>query len=142
MIALDIKPVCFISSSSEDLDKASKIEAFLEREGIEATTWKNSFFPGMTLVENLKGAISKADSVILMIPSNGSNAKSREDMFLEIGVIVGMNKPLLTLAQKDNQVELPYNMSSSLYLHYEPNQIESSFRYIRNWAMQATAVAL
>lgn len=138
----DIKPVCFISSSTEDMDKAIKIEEFLERLGYEATTSQSSFNPQMTLVENLKGAISKADSVILMVPSDSSNAKSREDMFLGIGVIVGMNKPLLTLAQKDNQMPLPYNLSSSLYLSYEPGQIESRFRIIGNWAMKTAPVAV
>jgi len=132
---------CFISSSPEDVDKAVKISEFLEKEGIDTITWQNSFFPGLTLVENLRNAVSKADFVVLLLPSNYNEIQTEQNdanPLFEMGLIVGMGKPLLTLVKKNSYVQLPSDLASIMYLQYEPQKVESSFRNIKNWVLHSS----
>ncbi|MCW3110671.1 MAG: hypothetical protein JWQ09_5177 [Segetibacter sp.] len=135
MIDLNKKIRCFISSSSEDLEKANKIRQFLEKEGVDVQTLQNSFFPGLTVVENLQNVASKVDFVIFLLPSdNGKINQLNANLFFEMGLISGMGKPFLLLIDENSDTRLPSDLSSIMYLRYEPQNIESSFRFIRNWA--------
>lgn len=134
---------CFISSSAKDLEKVNKISDFLKEQGIEVITWKSAFFPGLTLVENLQNALAKVDIVIILLPSDTiQNEQANANLLFEIGLIVGMGKPLLTLVEKNSDIRLPTEMASILLLQYEPHKIESSFRNIRNWAAHSLATSI
>ena len=139
MVNLSKKTRCFISSSKEDLDKANKISEFLEAEGMEAATSKDLFFPGMTILENLQNVITKVEFVILLLPSNTTTRTEKPDanLLFEMGIIVGMGKPLLALVEKNSSVSLPSDLASIMFLKYEPQKIESIFRYIKNWAVHS-----
>jgi predicted nucleotide-binding protein len=112
---------CFISCSTEDLSVAREISDYLQNEGIEAATWDNTFLPGMTIFENLQNVIAKSDFVIFIIPADNTlKGASRENLFFEMGIIVGMGKPLLTLVNANTQPHLPSDLSSIQYLKFEP----------------------
>jgi len=130
---------CFISSSVEDLDIAKEISYHLQKEGIEAATWANeSFIVGMSVPENLQNVISNSDFVIFIVPSEKTERNSnRENLFFEMGIIVGMGKPLLTLVRADSKIHLPSDLSSMLYLRYDPTNKETSLKHIRNWAIHS-----
>lgn len=135
MMELKKKIRCFISSSSEDLEKANKIRQFLEKEDIEVQTLQNSFFPGLTVLENLQNVVSKVDLVIFLLPANkGKIDQPNANLFFEMGMIAGMGKPFLMLIDKNSNTRLPSDLASIMYLTYEPKSIESSFKFIRNWA--------
>ncbi len=127
---------CFISSSSEDIEIAEKIKYFLESEEIQTIIWKDAFYSGMTIVENIRNTISNVDFVILIIPTfyNLQSPKTRENIFFEMGIITGIGKPLLTLVSEDATMHLPIDLSSIMYLKYDPRKIDLIFRNIRNWA--------
>ena len=125
---------CYISSSSEDLPVARQISDFLSKDGIEVVTWNKTILHGMTALENTQSSILKADFVIAIIPPGGINSQHRQNLFFELGIIVGMGKPLLTLVRADSHTDLPSDLSSIMYLKYEPNDLHQSLRYIRNWA--------
>lgn len=125
---------CLISSSSEDLHIVEQISNFLIEEGIEPIRWDRGFKPGMTIFENLQNTISEVDFVIALIPSSESNSsKVLENVLFEMGMIIGMGKPLIPLVKNEPNVTLPTDIAGIMYLQYESTNIESSLHHIRNW---------
>lgn len=138
MIDIEKKTKGFISSSSEDIEKVNKLSHFLENEGIDTQTWQTSFYPGLTVLENLQNVVSKVDFVIFLLPS-GTSQKDQlnSNLYFEMGLVSGSGKPFLMLVDKNSDAHLPTDLASIMYLKYESQNIESSFRNIRNWAVHS-----
>lgn len=97
----------------------------------------------MTILENVQNAIAKVDFVILLLPSDNTQmGEVNANLLFEMGIIVGMAKPLLALVEKNSNTRLPSDLASIMYLNYEPQKIESSFRNIRNWAVHSLEVSI
>jgi len=126
---------CFISSSVEDLPVVNRLVDFLQSEGVESVRWDRGIFePGMSIFENLQNTISEVDFVIALIPSQkDTRSRTRENVMFEMGLIIGMGKPLIPLIRKAPDVKFPSDMIGIMYLQYEPTHIETSFHYIKNW---------
>jgi len=126
---MDRKLKCFISSSAEDLEHVHKIQEFLSQENIESLIWSDSVYPGMSVFEVLQDTLTKADFVIVIMPSTGR----RENVIFELGYIMGMGKPLLTIIKDEPEFNIPTDLAGIMYLRYKSDQIESIFHYLKNW---------
>ncbi len=126
---------CFISSSVEELPTAKRIMDFLNSEGVQSVVWNKTIFePGMTILENLQNTISEVDFVIALLPSQeGTTSRARENIMFEIGLIIGMGKPLLSLIKDDPKLRIPADMRGMMYLYYDPNEMDANYFHIKNW---------
>lgn len=123
---------CFVSFSNENTQEATKIVKFLEGDGLQVATNQDTYVAGLSIREKLQSTIEKSDFVVFIVPNNSDAQKY---WLYEIGIIVGIGKPLLALVDKSVKTQLPSDLSSIMYLTYDPQNVEASFGTIRKWAL-------
>ncbi len=101
---MDRQLTCFISFSAEDKDDALQIQKFLEKENIVVENFYDSNFQlGISIFEDLQDSTSSVDFVIILVPPySNSDTSQRDNIIFEIGYMLGMGVPLITLIKDFN----------------------------------------
>ena len=132
---MDRQLTCFISFSTEDKDDALQIQKFLEKENIVVENFYDSNFQlGISIFEDLQDSTSSVDFVIILVPPySNSDTSQRDNMIFEIGYMLGMGVPLITLIKDEPNQKLPTNLHDIMYLKYKSSEMVKNFDYIKKW---------
>ena len=111
------------------------IRDLLVNESIEVETPETGYLAGLTLSENLQNMFDRADFIIFLIPPDNfetnSNLKRPANIMFELGMALGLGKPLLPLVEKGTK--FPSELSGIMLLQYERDNLDEIFHYIKNW---------
>lgn len=86
----------FLSHNASDSKIVQEIKARCEATGVSVYTYEDDVRAGSNIVEKLTTAIRKCDGLVAILTRNGA---TRPAIQQEIGVAVGLNKPVYALVE-------------------------------------------
>ncbi len=120
-------PLAFVAFPSEDVGSEVRdtIEDTLREKEIELTSANEG-----ELGDALTSTLWEADFVIADITSSDPN------VLVEVGMALGMRKPLLLLSQS-RSMELPHDLAAHQVAVYRPDDVGPLRKYVESWLRDA-----
>lgn len=112
----------FISHSTKDPDIVQALSDFVAGQGAASMLAEIIVSPGTWLQDKVKDMISKSDIVIALITKNGVRSDWVQS---EIGMAIGMNKPIVPLLE--DGVDEPSPLKGKEYIRFSSTNIELTF---------------
>ena len=132
------KPVVFIGSSTEGLEKLEGIVKQLEALECVIKRWDSDVFkPSQTTIENLEKMLDESDfGIIVLTPDDhikkrGKNCVApRDNLIFELGLLMGnLSRKRTLFIMSDTNIELPSDLKS--IRHLSTNSIDEIIKHIQ-----------
>jgi len=119
---------CYLTTPFRGFEEIRRLIAnTLIEMNVEPVLWEDLSATAQSIAEALQSQIQRADFVIADLTATNPN------VIFELGYAQALGKQTLIIVQREASHTIPFNLSSHLYLSYDPDQLEQLRATLRVW---------